>query len=287
LHFPQIALNCSELKLHVMKSKLYTLVTLITVTALVSCAGSNDNEYIDKSIIPAGSVTSSTQNNDTIPNTTVTGNTTLIPGTTPVTIDPQNNVVNPASQTVIQTAKQTATAPGMNPPHGEPNHRCDIAVGAPLNSKPVPATTQPTTVSTQPATVSTQQPAVTMKEVTNTQKTAPGMNPPHGEPNHRCDIAVGAPLNSKPVPATTQPTTVSTQPATVSTQQPAVTMKEVTNTQKTAPGMNPPHGEPNHRCDIAVGAPLNSKPAAPAVAPLQSPKPPPLIAAPKSDSIKN
>jgi hypothetical protein len=25
--------------------------------------------------------------------------------------------------------------------------------------------------------------------------------------------------------------------------------------------MNPPHGEKNHRCDIAVGAPLNSKTA--------------------------
>jgi hypothetical protein len=24
----------------------------------------------------------------------------------------------------------------MNPSHGQPGHRCDIAVGAPLNSKP-------------------------------------------------------------------------------------------------------------------------------------------------------
>ena len=29
-----------------------------------------------------------------------------------------------------------ATAEGMNPPHGQPGHRCDIAVGAPLDSKP-------------------------------------------------------------------------------------------------------------------------------------------------------
>jgi hypothetical protein len=69
----------------------------------------------------------------------------------------------------------------MNPPHGQPGHRCDIAVGAPLNSKP----TQPT------ATTATTNQAI--------QKVAPGMNPPHGEPGHRCDIAVGAPLDSKPV----------------------------------------------------------------------------------------
>jgi hypothetical protein len=27
--------------------------------------------------------------------------------------------------------------------------------------------------------------------------------------------------------------------------------------QKVAKGMNPPHGQPNHRCDIAVGQPLS------------------------------
>ena len=32
----------------------------------------------------------------------------------------------------IQQAPVAKTAPGMNPPHGQPNHRCDIAVGAPL-----------------------------------------------------------------------------------------------------------------------------------------------------------
>jgi len=37
------------------------------------------------------------------------------------------------------------------------------------------------------------------------QKTAPGMNPPHGQPGHRCDIAVGAPLNSPPAKTTTSP----------------------------------------------------------------------------------
>lgn len=89
------------------------------------------------------------------------------------------------------------------------------------------------------------------------------MNPPHGQPGHRCEIAVGAPLNSKPAPAVTStPATVTAQPA----------------PQKTLPGMNPPHGEPGHRCDIAIGAPLNSKPPQAAM--------PDIAAPPQKDSTK-
>lgn len=40
---------------------------------------------------------------------------------------------------------------------------------------------------------------------TNVAPTKPGMNPPHGQPGHRCDIAVGAPLNSKATQMTTTP----------------------------------------------------------------------------------
>ena len=88
--------------------------------------------------------------------------------------------------------------------------------------------------------------------------TGAGLNPAHGQPGHRCDIAVGAPLNSAPAKTTTS---VSSTPATsTATIQPTVTAPAT----KTAPGMNPPHGQPGHRCDIAVGAPLNSAPAKPA-----------------------
>jgi hypothetical protein len=55
----------------------------------------------------------------------------------------------------------------------------------------------------------------------------PGLNPPHGQPGHRCDIAVGAPLGGS-----------------------------MMNDNSTASNLNPPHGQPGHRCDIAVGAPL-------------------------------
>ena len=99
--------------------------------------------------------------------------------------------------------------------------------------------------------------AVNQNTVTSTPATvAKGMNPAHGQPNHRCDIAVGAPLNSPVVPAKSNPATSqtvsqqnNTAPTTVATPNPAVTTP-------TPEGMNPPHGQEKHRCDIAVGAPL-------------------------------
>ncbi|MFT3909693.1 MAG: hypothetical protein QM737_09735 [Ferruginibacter sp.] len=105
----------------------------------------------------------------------------------PAPVQPQ---VVPMPATPASNVTTTATAPGMNPPHGQPGHRCDIEVGAPLNSPATKPQTQ--TVSTTP----------TVTPVTTTAKTvtAPGMNPPHGEPGHRCDIAVGAPLNSPAAP---------------------------------------------------------------------------------------
>ena len=81
------------------------------------------------------------------------------------------------------------------------------------------------------------------------------MNPPHGQPNHRCDIAVGAPLNS-PKGATPPAPSV---PAPVQQPQGRASVQQVdmsSGTTATPPGMNPPHGQEGHRCEIAVGAPL-------------------------------
>ncbi|KUJ63212.1 hypothetical protein AR687_03385 [Flavobacteriaceae bacterium CRH] len=168
---------------------------------------------------------------------------------------------------VVQT--QPATNPntvlssnaGMNPAHGQPGHRCDIAVGAPLNSAP----TQGQTQTVQPAqTVQVNTPQQNVVTTTTTVaapvKVGKGMNPSHGQPGHRCDIPVGAPLNS-PVAAkqtaaasqggstsqtfTVTPPANNNVPALLSTETPTV-----------AEGMNPAHGQPGHRCDIAVGAPL-------------------------------
>lgn len=100
-------------------------------------------------------------------------------------VQPSANTANPNNA----AATSSPVAVGMNPEHGRPSHRCDIPVGAPLNApaaastskpavqqqnQPVPTTTTPTPVATTP--------------------TPEGINPPHGQTNHRCDIAVGEPL---------------------------------------------------------------------------------------------
>jgi hypothetical protein len=143
-------------------------------------------------------------------------------------------------------AAEPSAAAGMNPPHGQPNHRCDIAVGVPLDSPPGTGKTPPANPQLN-ATTQTATPT----------STAPGMNPPHGQPNHRCDIPVGKPLDSPPgTGKQPTPSVVSQQNLTPQTANSPITSA----TTPTAPGMNPPHGQPNHRCDIAVGVPLDSPP---------------------------
>lgn len=120
----------------------------------------------------------------------------------PQTITPQPQQAVAMGQPVSTGQAPVTTKPGMNPPHGQPGHRCDIAVGAPLNSKAQSnnagaATVQqinPNTFTTTQATTS--QPAVSTPASLdpNAPVTAPGMNPPHGQPGHQCGIAVGAPL---------------------------------------------------------------------------------------------
>lgn len=82
------------------------------------------------------------------------------------------------------------------------------------------------------------------------QKVAPGMNPAHGEPGHRCDISVGAPLNSSPgnAAAAAAAPQQTVMPAAAPTPAP------VANPMNLA--VNPAHGEPGHSCAIAVGAPF-------------------------------
>jgi hypothetical protein len=77
-------------------------------------------------------------------------------------------------------AQPVATA-ALNPEHGQPGHRCDIAVGAPLNS---PAANQ------QAAPV----PAAPVLSLPTNSSGSVTLNPPHGQPGHDCAIPVGQPL---------------------------------------------------------------------------------------------
>jgi hypothetical protein len=149
-------------------------------------------------------------------------------------------------------SKQTPAVPVL------PQNQEQIAVPNPEPEQPVSAetTTQPTEV---------QESGEVM------------LNPPHGEPFHRCDIPVGAPLTSAPANTTRQ---TNSDPVQATAPQSANTAPSVTNnptaptienamrmnpsqTRSTAPAnsgtkprLNPPHGQPWHRCDIAVGSPL-------------------------------
>ncbi len=168
-----------------MKNKLFQALFLAVL--FTACSGGNDSPTpaANSQVAPAAII---------IPKDTFRGFNSPVQATPAINSTPAQPV---ATQ---QPAPVATAAKGMNPAHGLPGHRCDIAVGAPLSS-PVqnqPVISQPTTnknTAITPTVVSTPQEVVT----------APGMNPPHGKPNHRCDIAVGAPLNSKPVPNKIEP----------------------------------------------------------------------------------
>lgn len=186
----------------------------------------------------------------------------------PSTTAPATTTNQPGNVSVLPVSPATASTAGLNPEHGKPGHRCDIAVGAPLDSKP--ANPAPGTVTSVPSATPANNITINPTPAAPVAATAPsataaGMNPAHGQPGHRCDIAVGAPLNSKPTGQATTTQPLSLQPSIptatpVATPVAAPAAKTTTTPTVTAPGMNPAHGQPGHRCDIAVGAPLNSAP---------------------------
>lgn len=114
---------------------------------------------------------------------------------------------NPANTVAV-----SGTKPGMNPPHGQPGHRCELPVGAPLNgSTPAAKTTTPQTNQANKSFTVTPSGNATVTKIESSdiqtapsapkpvaQTTLPGMegkpNPAHGETGHRCDIPVGVNL---------------------------------------------------------------------------------------------
>jgi len=124
----------------IMIFKLKIVAAFIFSAFLVSCAGNDKTDYTDKSIIPEGKQEAVTKQDTSLP---ITVNTPVQP--TVNTINLRSSTTAPTIVTTQQPAQNTIaeqqaqkTAPGMNPPHGQPGHRCDIAVGAALDSKPAP-----------------------------------------------------------------------------------------------------------------------------------------------------
>ena len=225
--------------------KYLSLLIGIAAVSFVTGCGSNssgETKYIPKNDSTAVYTPSVPDTNGIVPTNTITA-PVLTPATTSTTITP------------VQTA--SVSGAGLNPEHGKPGHRCDLAVGAPLNSTPTkpqapittPTLTNTSDISAKNATIVTSSQPV--------KAAAAGMNPEHGKQGHRCDIAVGAPLDSKPAAVKPVESPVITkQEAPVTPLLPATTTPTVPTTTPVAAGMNPEHGKPGHRCDIAVGAPL-------------------------------
>ncbi len=104
-----------------------------------------------------------------------------------------------------------------------------------------PATTQEATLEQKKQALQNVVPATTTNAVNVSGSGA--INPAHGQPGHRCDIPVGAPLNGGASGSTNAAPVINSTGNAVPT-------------STGGNGVNPPHGQPGHRCDIKVGDPL-------------------------------
>jgi hypothetical protein len=160
-------------------------------------------------------------------------------------------IPNTGTVPVVSSQPQPAITGEINPAHGAPGHRCDIAVGAPLNSSP--ANKVPTTAVQPSQPIQMSAPLQSKSVPSNSINTvaAPAttnaLNPAHGQPGHRCDIAVGAPLNSAPANKAAAPQ---------SPVQTITPIQPVQNNSGSTAKLNPAHGQPGHDCSIPVGQPL-------------------------------
>ncbi len=134
----------------------------------------------------------------------------------------------------------------------------NVNTSAPItNAPPSPQTTGAATPAT--AVVDDKKPISTSLPVQENKSAKLMLNPAHGLPGHRCDLAVGAALNSvpaaKPV-AGTQPVAAATTPAPVVTTSPVAA--PTAQPAGVKPKLNPAHGLPFHDCAIEVGKPLKN-----------------------------
>lgn len=113
-------------------------------------------------------------------------------------------VTSPATINDPAATNSTATPPELNPPHGQPFHRCEIPVGSPLNAaapaksapvQPAPQINRTGTAPTLENAARLNNPQANNQTApTAANATPPKLNPPHGQPFHRCEIPVGSPL---------------------------------------------------------------------------------------------
>lgn len=189
------------------KRTLYPILTATFIIAVASCQ--SDKEADDASTATDG--TEQTSGDIAAP--------APIESDNPFGGDQQQPLqIQPLDDATAATGRSGSSQAGMNPEHGQPGHRCDIPVGAPLDSPPQaqdaggpqvtpielsPDGSVPQTAPAQPggarsimdANGGAQQQLAPAQAPGGGGATA-GVNPPHGEPGHDCSIPVGAPLKN-------------------------------------------------------------------------------------------
>ena len=169
-------------------NKYFILSTAVVLVTMISCSPAQKE-----------SNPQTVQQLKQVQQTVLSADTSVAISSVPATV--------PAATSVEPTAaNKSATPPELNPPHGQPYHRCDIPVGSPLNAAAAPAKTAATAKPAQvvkrtgmaptienAARLNNPQPNNSIAPTT-ASSTPPKLNPPHGQPYHRCDIEVGSPL---------------------------------------------------------------------------------------------
>jgi hypothetical protein len=167
-------------------NRIFTFIAAVVLGTMISCSPAQ------KESKPV-----QVQEQNQLPQTMLKADTSAIISSVPATV--------PATATLNEPSVVNATTPPeLNPAHGLPFHRCDIPVGSPLNAaapaKPSQSISAPTVNRTGTAPTlenaarlnNPQANTATAPTVANAAK--PKLNPPHGQPFHRCEIPVGSPL---------------------------------------------------------------------------------------------
>ena len=220
------------------------ILPAIILISAVSCNNSQPDK--DISIIPKTAGVNSADSSQIVPLPASGASLTADMPRTVVQATPapqQLNTPTPGSA-LLQTTAAVKTVAGLNPAHGQPGHRCDITPGAPLSSSPAPKPQAPSATITQPTQIQGQRSAV---------NPAIAVNPPHGQPGHKCDVGANSNLSTGSS-VTMSKTAPSLQglPIMQQNNSPAPSVISSGGTGK----LNPAHGQPGHDCKVSVGQPL-------------------------------
>ncbi len=232
----------------------YIVLGFLICASMVAC-----NENLpdkDLSIVPEKkpTVISNAQTENTTVSTTSVDNNQA----KQINLQP-NGGLSQTAPSMPQNAVTPSAVPANNPPHGQPGHVCGTTTTNATQSVQPQKNTAPQMVSPVVANNAIK-PAVA-------PATGKGLNPAHGQPGHRCDISVGAPLNSAPkktpaptnvIPNETAPQVIA-NPVPLNSETPKsaiVNPVPVPNTKGNTGKINPAHGQPGHDCKVAVGQPL-------------------------------